>query len=216
MTSAFARFREAKALLGRRLAWVGPLWLVRPRFLVLTCDLTAPLPPAPYRPDLRWTMLCERDAPHLVAMDPTLGLTEIRRRLAEGHDCHLCWSGESLTHYRWETTGPAYLPFLGLTLRPLPGDASCTWSFTHPAFRGSGLHTTATLTALHRLRSRGLRRTLSLVAWWNVAALRVSRDRAARDVVGAVGYWRLGWRRRHFVEGAVRLEGTAQISVAND
>ena len=211
-----ASVREAVALLGWRLAWVGPLWLVCRRYLVLTRDLTTALPPVPHRPDLRWTTLTETDAPRLVAMNPTLGLAEVRRRLAEGQECHLCWSGNALAHYRWEATGPVYLPFLGLTLRLLPGDVCGSWSFTHPVFRGSGMHTATTLAALHRLRSRGLRRTLSLVAWWNDAALQVTRDRAGRNVVGAVARWQVGPWRRHVAEGAVRFDDAGTVHVVPD
>jgi hypothetical protein len=213
---ALAGIREAVALLGWRLVWVGPRWMVCRRYLVLTRDLTPAPPPARHRPDLRWTMLTDPDVPRLVAMDRTLTLSEIRRRLAEGQECHLCWSGDALAHYRWEATGAVYLPFLGLTLRLLPGDVCATWVFTDSAFRGSGVHTATTLTALHRLRSRGLHRTLSVVAWWNDAALRVSRDRASRDVVGTVSRWQVGPWRRHVAEGAVRFDAPGSVYVARE
>jgi hypothetical protein len=161
-------------------------------------------------------MLTDPDVPRLVAMDPTLTLSEIRRRLAEGQECHLCWSRDALAHYRWEATGPVHLPFLGLTLRLLPGDVCATWVFTDSAFRALGVHTATTLAALHRLRSRGLRRTVSLVAWWNDAGLRVTRNRAGRNIVGAVARWQVGPWRRHVAEGAVRFDAPGSVSVERE
>ena len=139
-------------------------------------------------------------------MDPRLTAAEIDRRLDEGQECHLCWVGESIAHYRWEATRPAYLPYLGLTVRPLPGDVCGTGLFTHPAFRRSGIHTATTLEALRRLRNRGFGRAIAFVAWWNTASLHVERERAGRTVTGAVGYWNLGPRHHPFAKGAVRWD----------
>jgi hypothetical protein len=203
-------------LLGWRLAWVGPLWVVRQRYLVLVRDLTGPLPAAPARPDVRWTRLAEPDVPRLHATDPGLGLVEIRRRLAEGQECHLWWLGDSIVHYRWEATRSAYLPYLGLTLRLLPGDVCSTWSFTHPAFRRRGLLAATSPAQLHRIRAGGARRSIAIVAWWHTASLRVTRDGAGRTIVGAVGCWQLGPWRRHVAEGAVRFDGPGVFHVARD
>jgi hypothetical protein len=190
-------------LLGWRIAWVGSSWIVRPRYLVLVRDLAAPLPEPSRRSDLRWAPLATDEVARLATVDPRLTAAEIRRRLAEGQECHLCWVGESIAHYRWEATRPAYLPYLGLTVRPLPGDVCGAGLFTHPIFRRSGIHTAATLWALHRLRARGFRHAIAFVAWWNAASLRVEREWAERTVAGAVGYWNLGPRRGPFAEGAV-------------
>lgn len=213
-----ARFRleEAAHILGWRLIWVAPVWTLRPRHVVLVRDLTTPLPDAPCRPDLHWTQLTEADIPRVVALDPRLGPGEIQRRLAEGQACHLCWVGESVAHYRWEASRPAYLPYLGLTVRPLPGDVCGAGVFTDPTFRRAGIHTATTLAALHRLRALGHRRAIAFVAWWNGPSLRVERDRAGRTVVGAVGYWNLGPWRRYVGEGRVRLENPRGFHVAAD
>jgi hypothetical protein len=210
----FFRLRETVQLLGWRLAWVGPLWAVRPRYLVLTRSLDGPLPPVPPRPDLRCSTLTEADVPSLTAVDPGLDIAEIRRRLDEGQACHLYWIGESLAHYRWEATRLAYLPYLGLTLRLLPGDMCSTWTFTAPAFRGAGLMTVTSPASLHRMHAQGARRAVSVVAWWNTPSMRVTRQTAGRAVVGAVGCWRIGRWRRYFAEGAVRLDGHRAFHIA--
>jgi hypothetical protein len=208
------RLRAAAEILGWRLAWVGPLWVLRPRYLVLLRDLTAPVPPAPPRADLRWSVLGPADVGRLTAMDPELGPGDVRRRLDEGQECHLCWAGDALVHYRWEASRPAYLPYLGLTFRPLAGDVCSTWSFTHPAYRGRGLLTVTSAARLHDMRAHGFRRAISVVAWWHSASLRVTRDYAGRTVVGAVGRYNLGPSRRPFAEGAVCLDGAGGFHVA--
>jgi GNAT superfamily N-acetyltransferase len=208
------RALEAIRLLRWRTGWVAPGWVARPRYLVLARDLRPPLPEPPPRPELRWTPLEPMHLARLAAMDTRLPLSEIRRRLEEGQSCHLCWVGDAVAHYRWETTRPAFLPYLGLTVKPLPGDVCGTGLFTHPSFRGAGIHTAITLVALHRLRREGHRRAIAFVAWWNRASLRVERDRAGRAVVGALGYRNLGPWRRYFGEGAVRFDGPRAFRVS--
>jgi hypothetical protein len=193
---------------------VGPLWAVRPRYLVLTRGLDGPLPPIPPRPDLRCSPLTDRDVPRLTAVDPGLEVAEIQRRLDEGQGCHLYWVGESIVHYRWEATGTIYLPYLGLTLRLLAGDMCSTWTFTAPGSRGTGLMTVTSPASLHRMRAQGARRAVSVVAWWNTPSVRVTQQRAGRTVVGAVGCWRIGRWRRYFAEGSVRFDGPGTFHIA--
>ena len=60
--------------------------------------------------------------------------------------------------------------------------------------------------ALRDAKECGRTRSISLVAWRNTPALRVSRDRAGRAVVGSVGYWSTGLTRKYFLGGGVRLD----------
>lgn len=215
MGSMRRRFLEAKRILGWRIAWVAPLWLVQHRYLVLVRDLGAPMASPPNLEELgvRRTVLTPDDVAVLVATDPSLRKEEIDRRLAEGQECLLYWSGSRLAHYRWETTQSAFLPYLGLTLRLLAGDACTTWAFTHPDFRGRGLMVCSSAEELHRLRRNGLRRSIALVAWWNLPSLQVTRDRAGRSVVGSVGHWQVGPARTRIVRGAVRLDSPHSFHV---
>jgi GNAT superfamily N-acetyltransferase len=205
--------RDAHALLGTRLLWVAPGWIVRPRYLVLVRDLTRPRPAVARPPGLRWSVLTDAEVPAILAADPRATAADVARRRREGQACHLCWVGGTLAHYRWEATGESYLPFLDRVVRPAPGDVFGAGLFTRPELRGRGLHALTTAVALERLREQGYRRAIAFVAWWHRPSLRVELDHAGGRVAGAVGFWNLGRGRRYFTEGAVRLEGPDRLAV---
>ena len=126
---------------------------------------------------------------------------EVRRRLDEGQECWAAWIDGELAHWRWEATRPAFLPYLGRTLRPEAGDLCVVDVYTVPRYRDRGLHTAGTFLALERARARGLARLVGLVAWWNTPARRVMEGKTGRTVVGSVGYWTVGLGRRYFARG---------------
>ena len=208
------RLLDANRTLGlRRLLWVAPQWLVRQEYLVLVKDLRLPLPGIPANESLRWTDFTEAQIDRVVAINPALSETEIRRRLREGQECLLCWMGESLVHYRWDATASPYLPYLGKTLRYLQGDIFATDIFTHPAFRGRGIQTVSSIMALHRARDSGLSRFITMPAWWNGPSLRVNLQKTGRSVAGTVGFWNAGLWRYYFTTGAVRLGNSTSVHV---
>jgi hypothetical protein len=213
MPSLLHRLQEIERLLGWRLPLTATLWLVRPKYLVLARDLDQPLPPVPPRVTTRWTLLAEREIPTLCAADRAMEPADVRRRLADGQECHLGWVGDELAHYRWETTLPTPVPYLGKILRPLPGQVCGCGAFTAPAFRRLGIHTEAGILALHRKRARGLRTAIHFVAWWHRPSRRVYLERAGCRVDGAIGYWNLGLQRRFFTEGAVRLDSPTSFCI---
>ena len=187
---------------------VAPQWLLRQDYLMLVKDLRSPLPEVPARESLRWTGFTETQIDQLLAFNPALSETEIRRRLKEGQECLLCWVGESLAHYRWDAPASPYLPYLGKTLRYLQGDIHATDIFTHPAFRGRGIYTASSIMALYRARDFGLSRSISIAARWNAPSLRVNLQKTGRSVAGTVGFWNAGLWRFYFTTGAVCLDGS--------
>lgn len=200
-----------------RALWLSPRWQVRKEYLVLARDLHAAAEPARLggaRVPVRWTILTEADTSSLRTANPGLSETEMRRRWREGQECVGGWVDDSLAHYRWDTTKRAYLEYLQRGFEPLEGDVLVTEAFTHPAFRRQGIHSLSTALALDRARERGFRRSITMAAWWNVAALRVIREKARRQVVGTAGYWQLGLARRHFATGAVRFGADGRLYVA--
>lgn len=200
-----------------RALWLAPRWWVRKEYLVLVKDLRAvgpSLPPLGGGPSARWTTLTEFDIPSLRAANSKLSEAELRRRWNEGQECLGAWIDGALAHYRWDTPRRAELPFLKKVFCPDLGDTLVFEAFTPRAFRGRGLHTRSTVLAFERDRARGLTRSVTLVAPWNVAALRVTRDKAAREMAGTVGYWELGVFTRHFATGAVRLGADGEVAVA--
>lgn len=192
---------------------VGPRWLVRREFLVLVRDLGRPIQEFPSPRSMRWTALMDADVPRLCAINPTISEAAIHRRLEEGQQCLLGWLDGSLVHFRWDTVGPAYLPYLGRTLQPLEGDLITIEAFTHPACRNRGMHSASTSLVLRRARERGLARSITAVAWWNAPGLRVTREKAGRAVAGTVGRWSLGPWRHDFATGAVRLHASGDLCV---
>ena len=201
------RLLEAKRALGfRKLLWVLPRRLVRQDFLVLMKDLRLPLPEVPSHDSLQWTGLTEGDISRVCAINPRVSGAEIRRRLDEGQECRLCWIGGSLVHYRWETTRPAYLPFLGKTLWPLKGDIHVTEVFTHPAFRGRDIHSFSSRMAQYRFKHLGFTRSIAVVASWNAPSLRVTWEKSGFALAGTVGYRNVGLGRYYFATGDVCLD----------
>jgi hypothetical protein len=213
MPSLVHRLKEAEELLGWRLPVTATLWLPRPKYLVIARDLDKPLPPVQSRMTTRWTLLTEREIPNLCAADPGLDPADARRRLDDGQECHVGWVDEELAHYRWETTRPTLLPYLGKILRPLPGQVCGCGAFTAPGFRRLGIHTESGILALHRKRERGMRTAIHFVAWWHRPSRRVYLGRAGCRLAGSIGYWNLGLRRRFFTEGAVRLDSPSTFCI---
>lgn len=195
---------------------LAPRWWIRKEYLVLVKDLRALEPSSLPRgggPAVRWTTLTEADIPSLRAANPEVSEAELRRRWEEGQECLGGWIDGALAHYRWDTSRRAELPFLKKAFNPEAGDTLVFEAFTSSAFRGRGLHSRSTALAFERDRARGFTRSVTLVAWWNVAALRVTRDKAAREIAGTVGFWELGLATRHFATGAVRLGADGDVTV---
>jgi hypothetical protein len=131
------RLAEAWHILGPSLGWIAPLWLIRPSYRILVRDLAGPLP-EPVRSDLSCARLTDGDVPELLEADPLLTRAEVRRRLRDGEECYLYCLGPDLAHYRWETTRPTYLPYIGKTARPLTDDVFACGAFTVPRYRPVG------------------------------------------------------------------------------
>ena len=208
------RLLEANRALGfRRMLWIIPTWLVRREYFVLIRDLRLPLPDVPAHPSMRWTILTEAEISTVSAINPQMSRDEIRCRWEEGQECFLCWIGASLVHYRWETTKPAYLPYLDKTLQLLKDDLLVLNVFTHPAFRGSGIHSISSYMGLRRSRDRGLARSIAIVAWWNAPSLRVTWQKTGYALAGTVGYWNIGFWKYHFASGNVCLGQSESIYI---
>src|SRR5262245_30916388 len=95
-----------------RLAWTAPRWLVRREFLVTVKDLSGPLPLPVRGADVVWRRLAVSETPRLLAKSPTLNEGEVWRRLHEGQECWVGWAGDLPAHWRWETSGETYFPYL--------------------------------------------------------------------------------------------------------
>lgn len=213
MRRLLSRLRDAYRAQGPRLPLVAARWLVRPEYLVIVRDLGRGMPTFEARDDVRWAPLVEADVPALLRISPTLTEPDVRRLWAEGQECLTAWIDDTLVFYRWDSAGPAYLPYLDRTFLPRPGDLLLSQVFTLPEYRTRGLLSASSAFVVSRARERGARRVVALVAWWNRPTLHVAREKYRHTVAGTVGYWRLGPWRRSFATGAVRLVGRTGIRV---
>ena len=190
----------------------APRWLIRPTYGVHVTDLGGPLPPVPAGLDVQLAPLRDADVGEALAIDPRLSREAIRRRLAAGEECVLVWHEGEATHCVWWTDHPVFLPYLRSTFWPLAGDRFCVDVASRPIRRRRGIDTAAAITYLYRLRELGYRRVVSLVASWNAPARAVAL-RMHGSVVGTVGYWNLGFTRRHVVSGRVCLDSGRRVYV---
>ncbi len=174
---------------------------------MLVRDLDDRLPEVPAGPLLRWTTLTDHEIPDLRAINPTLSEAEIGRRLANWHECLLGWVGGSLAYYHWSAGGGAYLPYLGCRLDLAPTDYLIAETFTAPRFRRRGIHSTASLSCLHRARALGFTRLIGFVASWNTPSVLVARHRMGRTLVGTATCWHVGAWRLLRGTGAVKIGG---------
>jgi hypothetical protein len=214
------RLQHARSVLGSpRTLTLAPRWALRPEYLVLVADLSSgrKLPePSDAGEPVRWTAVTDVEASLPRVVNPLLSVDEVARRRAEGQECDVAWLDGVPVHYRWECRRPTYLPYLHKVFRPLEGDILVGEAFTRDGFRGRGLHWISTLAGLRRAREQGLRRSISLVAWWNAPALHVVGRKAGRRLAGTAGCWHLGLAHRHFVTGGVRLTSDGVVYVAHD
>ena len=213
MRRLLSRLRDAYRAQGSWLPLAAARWMVRPEYVVIVRDLGRGTPTFETRDDVRWALLGEADLPALLAISPTLTEADVRRLWAERQECLAAWIGDTLVFYRWDSARPAYLPYLGRTFLPRPGDLLLSQVFTHPAYRTRGLLSASSPLVVPRARERGARRVVALVAWWNRPTLHVARDKYRHTVAGTVGYWQLGPWRRSFATGAVRLVGRTGVRV---
>ncbi len=184
---------------------MAPRWLLAREFHVVAGAIDARLDVAAL-PAARYDVLQEKDLIAFVQACPAMSIRGVRRRWREQQVCLVCWIGPEVAAYRWDAAGAAYLPYLGRRFRGAPGDVITIEARTLPGHRRAGAGTMLLQAKLDSVRGHGARRLVGLIASWN----RTSVAWAAAVGwfhLGVVGYRRVGWRRRYFVEGALRLEG---------
>jgi len=213
--SRVRRLRDAAHTLGvSRLAPSLLRWVVRREFVVFARDLLVSFPGETTDPALRWTDLSAQDAARVREIDPALDEAELDRLRREGQYCRLGWAGARLAHYRWDTIRPAYLPYLGRWYQPQPGDVLTTWLYTAPDDRGQGVQRASHADLREQALARGCRRSLGIVAVWNVPSLRTN-DHTGRVRVGTVGYVALGPWRRYFATGLADFDRDGRVVVSS-
>lgn len=189
----------------RRSLRMVPRWLLAREFHVVGSSVDVRLDPVASL-EARCDVLRETDLVAFVRACPAMSVREVRRRWREQQVCLVCWIGTEVAAYRWDAAGAAYLPYLGRRLRGAPGDVITIEARTLPGHRRTGAGRMLLQAKLDSARGHGARRLVGLIAAWNRTSLAWSAA-VGWFHLGVVGYRRAGWRRRYFVEGALRLEG---------
>ncbi|HEX2253924.1 MAG TPA: GNAT family N-acetyltransferase [Thermoanaerobaculia bacterium] len=211
LRASLALLRDFRRALGvRRAAIALPRWLVRREFSVLLVDLSRLRPVQPVAAELEWTPLAEPEIPRLLALNPALVESDVRRWLEAGHECMLARLDGEIVHFRTYVTGRVELPYLGRALRLEEGDVLLGMVYTAPTLRRRGLLSVAARWSAHHVRSRGHRRMVAVIASWNEAPLRAAQ-KVGMEVVGVAGAWRLGPWRRSFARGRVRFDAAGDL-----
>jgi hypothetical protein len=187
-------------------------WAVVREFVVFTRDLWVGAPREASDPSVRWTDLSASTAGLLMEIDPAFDERDLDRLQREGQYCRLGWRGARLVHYRWDTTRPAYLPYLGRWYRPQSGDVLTSWLYTARDQRGRGVQRASHADLREQALARGCRRSVGIVAVWNTPSMRAN-DHSGRVRVGTVGYVAIGPWRSYFATGSVRFDPDGCVMV---
>jgi len=207
MISPARRLRDLTHQVGwRRLLWVAPRWLLAARYEVWCFEhgVDRRYPEVREVPGLVWTRIPPATADDALAVNPQLTRREIERRLGEGVEAWLARRDGRPVHVHWSAFDDHDLPYLGLRFRASAGDHVSGGAYTVPEERGRGLQGLGLARVLRDAGDRGARRTLALIATWNVASRRTLQRCGWRGPVGIVGRRAFG-RPRLLATGAVEL-----------
>lgn len=181
------------------------MWMLRRNYVVLVKSLLH-LPRLP-ESTVRCAMLAETEASSLAKVEPTMTEAEVRQRWQGGEECLVARIDDRIVGFHWDAMRSLYLEYIGRTLVLRKGETYAGYTYTHPDFRGRGLHPYISLAAQHRARDRGAHRSIALVAAWNQVTIRNCVEKLDRKIEGSIGYWNFALSRNHFTRGNVRLDG---------
>jgi GNAT superfamily N-acetyltransferase len=142
-------------------------------------------------------ILGEEHAGEYAALRPGGDPVEFRARLVDGHRCYAARYQGELTHVTWVAFERLWIPFLEYRIALAPDEACVYGVFTAPSARQQGIGSILGGYAARDSARKGYRRLLSLPGPQNRASIRLFEKLGYRRI-GALGYVRLGPRRRHF------------------
>ena len=137
------------------------------------------------------------DIDEYLDLRPDAGLDTTLERLAKGHVCLVVSDGKMLVHSCWSCTDRAEIEYLGAGVK-LASDSVYVYEvFTRPESRGQSISAVRSNEMERYYDARGYRRLVGAV-WSENRPVSRSADKAGYSVVGRIGYWQIGKRKRLF------------------
>ena len=109
-----------------------------------------------------------------------LAADKVERWLARGDRCAVGLSEGQVVHFRWHTTVAAWIPELGATIVPRPGETYSHNAFTLESARGKNVQPAISHFVHEWTRDAGYHRTIFYVLEDNYPGLAIVRKMAAR------------------------------------
>lgn len=181
--------------------WTKVLTKVFRRAIFTVRPLDVPIPPLHSCLPVSITTLSSADLAEYLRFYPLAGLSELQRRLSQGHRCYASWYQGQIVDVTWIAAGRAYIDYLDRDILLHPQDAYLYDSFTSPAFRGRGLYAAKLAYISHRCKEEGYSRTVAVYAMENKAVYKMLA-RLNTQYVGTyyrlkIGPWQMVWRSGH-------------------
>ena len=167
------------------------------RILLLERLLAEPVSKEPSRLPVTVRRLEEEQIGAYAAFQPASDLSDIRRRLKEGHQCYAAWHENRIIRVLWITTGSARIKYLGCRIRLASDEAYLYDSFTRPEYRGQNIPAAMPRHYVPKLLADGIRRMVADILPENQPGLRHAVKNGWKPI-GLIGYFKLGPYRHDF------------------
>jgi len=155
----------------------------------------------------------EDDLALVAALSPgDATISQLKKRLRDGHLCFTGWVKDRLVHFRWIFTWSLYLPYLHRTLLLSSSEVYVDEAYTIPELRGRGIATYMGHILRLALSERGFKRYSCAVASWNKAQQKLA-DKFGMEKVGEGGFINLLLGKRFIWKGRVKDYGDGRIDI---
>ncbi|MDH7513432.1 MAG: GNAT family N-acetyltransferase [Clostridiales bacterium] len=139
-------------------------------------------------------------------------VSELKKRLRDGHLCFTGWLNDKLVHFRWIFTRCLYLPYLHRTLLLSSFEVYVDETYTLPELRGRGIAAYTGRLLRLALFERGFKRYSCAVASWNKAQQKLT-EKFGMEKVGEGGFIDFLLGKRFIWKGRVKDHGDGRIEI---
>jgi hypothetical protein len=196
LPSVASRAREVLRDEGARSLWFKVLGETVYRRMLVT-ELRLPAPPLAQTPrdGLAGRLLTLDDLDAYAALHGHAD--DAAARMRRGERCFGTWSDGRLVSTRWLATGTVRIEPLGRTVALAPGDVYIYGVFTAHEHRGRGVSVVGATVVPSLLAAEGAQRIVGVLEPESRTAVQLNK-RSGYEIVGTIGYVRVGPFRRHF------------------